>query len=312
MGIAYLITAYHRPEQLVRLVRRIDGPGTVFFVHFDARSSDALFETVVAGLTGLPNVTFVARRPLWWSSPALAETVVDMMRPALATQPEASHLVWLSGQDYPLMRPAAIAEFMEKNPGRSFIESAPLDTENAGGRGLHRVRYWWFWIQRKPLPFPSPWTFRHGWITPLWNAFVRLFPLRRRYTPELPASGGSSWWVLAREHADEMLTYIDEHPSFLPFFRRSFVSDEIVFATLIAGSRTPELVSNDNLRFILWQRGSPHPNTLTAADLPAIRASGKMFARKFDAEVDGTVLDEIDALLDDALAPATTGEPPAL
>jgi hypothetical protein len=312
MTIAYLITAYHRPKQLVRLVRRLDGPDTWFFVHFDARASREMCQEAATGLAGMANVTFVARERIVWSSPALAERVIAMVREALLARPEVSHVMWLSGQDYPLRHPAAVARFLAGQPGRSFAEFAPLDSENAGGRGVHRVRYWWFWILGKPLPFPLRWSFRYGWITPLWNAFVQLFPARRRYTPELSPHGGSSWWILSRTHAEEMLSYIDEHPRFLQFFRRSFISDEIVFSTLIAGSRMPELVTNDNLRFILWQRGSPHPNTLTMADLPAMRASGKLFARKFDEDIDPTVLDELDASLDEAAESPAPGEAASL
>ena len=38
-------------------------------------------------------------------------------------------------------------------------------------------------------------------------------------------------------------------------------------------------------------RGASHPRTLTAEDLPAMLASGKLFARKLDAAVDSTVMD---------------------
>jgi hypothetical protein len=53
-------------------------------------------------------------------------------------------------------------------------------------------------------------------------------------------------------------------------------------------------VDNESLHYHDWSRGSAHPATLRAADLPKLRASGKLFARKFDASVDSEILDLLD------------------
>jgi len=54
---------------------------------------------------------------------------------------------------------------------------------------------------------------------------------------------------------------------------------------------------NNDLRFELWAEDTDHPAILTVDDLPAITRSKALFAKKFDATVDGEVMDRIDAEL---------------
>ena len=63
---------------------------------------------------------------------------------------------------------------------------------------------------------------------------------------------------------------------------------------ILLNSQYADSVVNDNLRYIDWTRG-PRPAVLDAGDLPALRASPKLFARKFDVHHDPEVLDLIDA-----------------
>jgi hypothetical protein len=56
-----------------------------------------------------------------------------------------------------------------------------------------------------------------------------------------------------------------------------------------------DTVFNDNLRYIAWTtKGSSHPALLTIEDKDSLLASSKLFARKFDTELDEQILDIID------------------
>jgi hypothetical protein len=62
-----------------------------------------------------------------------------------------------------------------------------------------------------------------------------------------------------------------------------------------------------NKRFMIWEKpDSAHPNTLRKKDFAAIKASGHLFARKFDATTDGEILDLIDAEILHVKQPAQT------
>jgi hypothetical protein len=81
------------------------------------------------------------------------------------------------------------------------------------------------------------------------------------------------------------------------FFEHAYVPDEMFFQTLLLNSPLASTIVNDDLRLIKW----PGPAILTAADWNDILRSPDLFARKFDENVDASILDSIDR---DLLGPA--------
>jgi hypothetical protein len=90
--------------------------------------------------------------------------------------------------------------------------------------------------------------------------------------------------------------FVESRPNVVNFFRHVDIPDELFFQTVIMNSELAGSVVNDNLRYIDWTRG-PRPALLEARDLPTLRASPKLFARKFDAFHDAEILDLIDTQL---------------
>jgi hypothetical protein len=66
-------------------------------------------------------------------------------------------------------------------------------------------------------------------------------------------------------------------------------------------------VVNEAVHHIEWVGGA-HPRTFGVADFDRLASSGKLFARKFDADRDSAILDRIDReLLAVKNEPAVTG-----
>ena len=105
-------------------------------------------------------------------------------------------------------------------------------------------------------------------------------------------------WALTGETLKWLMRFVAERPDVLNFFRHTKMPDETFFQTVLLSSSLAGTVNNEQLHYLDWSAGSAHPGTLTAADLPQLRASGMLFARKFDADVDSEILD----LLDEELA----------
>lgn len=78
-------------------------------------------------------------------------------------------------------------------------------------------------------------------------------------------------------------------------FRYTGAPDELFFQTALANSALP--IVNKNLRYIHWTLGDHSPKTLTVKDYDAITQSDAFFARKFDANQDSAILNQIDELL---------------
>jgi hypothetical protein len=85
-----------------------------------------------------------------------------------------------------------------------------------------------------------------------------------------------------------------EQSRLVRFFKHVLLPEELFFQTVLLSSPLASTVVNDHLRHIVWAGGG-NPKTLTSSDYDAVVSSGKLFARKFDAEVDEAILDRLDA-----------------
>jgi hypothetical protein len=78
---------------------------------------------------------------------------------------------------------------------------------------------------------------------------------------------------------------------------------ESCFQTVLWNNKTLKIYDY-NRGFIVWDDSRlAHPKMLTIEDLEAMARSDKDFGRKFDAEVDSTILDELDRRLREPVNP---------
>jgi hypothetical protein len=74
------------------------------------------------------------------------------------------------------------------------------------------------------------------------------------------------------------------------------------FQTILLNSRSEEIrtnIVNNCLRFVDWDNPNPAtPATLTETYFQLLNNSKSLFARKFDAQIDATILDKIDEYRD--------------
>jgi Core-2/I-Branching enzyme len=275
--IAYVVSAYKLPDQLVRLVDRLDAPDSWFAVHVDARAPSAVFDPVATELGKRTNVELLARHPSYWGGFGHVRTSLKGMERAFRAQIQFDYLVLLTGQDYPLRPPAGIAAFFERAAGRSYMSHWPLPHAGWEGRGgLDRLERYHVVRGRR----------------------LRIsLPLRRRLPGGLVPFGGGPYWCLSRAAAEYVHTVVREQPELVRFFEHVFVPDELFFQTILLNSEHVDSIVDDSLRYLDWTR-EPAPAILGVNDLPELLASKKLFARKFDSSVDADVLDVLDEHLD--------------
>jgi len=67
------------------------------------------------------------------------------------------------------------------------------------------------------------------------------------------------------------------------------LTDELIMQTLVANGPFANRIADDYGREIVW----PGPKTFTIEDLPMLRASPALFARKFDAARDPELMEAL-------------------
>jgi core-2/I-Branching enzyme len=277
MRIDYLIRAHTAPEQLARLVGRLDEGDVRFYIHVNSLTDDETFTAMQQGLRGRDNVVWLPRVACYWGGFSLLQATLVGIEGILASRDLPDHAFLLSGQDYPLRPPGEIEAFLEARCGRNVLHyfSLPAEEWADEGGGLNRVR----WPHFERIRYKT--------------RLLRL-PFPRRFPPGLELYGGMSFWALTGDALAMVMRFVAERPDVLSFLRRAKMPDELFFQTVLLNGPLAETVENELMHYIDWSAGNAHPATLRAADAPKLRASEKLFARKFDASVDSEILDLLD------------------
>jgi len=135
------------------------------------------------------------------------------------------------------------------------------------------------------------------WHRPLFNRRF-LIPVRRPYPTGFQPYGGSVWWCLSTSAIRYIADFSRQNPRFVNFHKHVWLPDEIFFSTVISNSLLRDEVLNANATYITWPSvESARPKTLGMEDLPALEASDRLFARKFDSDADPRLLDAVDERL---------------
>jgi hypothetical protein len=279
MDIAYIISAYKYPGQLVRLISRLANPGVSFYVHIDKKAADFVYREAVEGTRHLPDVHFLKRYRCYWGGFGHVQATLEGLEEIFRRKIPFDYAILLTGQDYPIKSNEYIRDFLVRNRGKSFMHHFPIPTGEWEDTGLARVENWHLrWFGRH-LVFP-------GNLAPA---------LRRSFPNGLKPYGGSSYWCLSRDCVEYVYRFIHRNRPFVNYFKYVNVPDEIFFQTILMNSPLAMSVVNDDLRYVVWSvPDSGSPEVLRMGDFEQIARSPKLFARKFDTTIDEQVLDRID------------------
>jgi hypothetical protein len=291
--VAYCLVVHKNPKQVNRLIRNIYSASDFFYISIFGKNSKK--NEWINEFKEFESDNFFVifyLRNAWGAFPVVQSTLEAMKA---FSGFNYDYFINLTGQCYPLKSVGSIKKFLhDKN--FAYMEQFKLPSKRWGKRGgLDRFEYLHY---RNPL-----FVLRDILLNKIAGSaeyetkrFIKL-PRRNRQLPyNLEPYGGSAYFCLTKEHVDFILRYLKSKPDVLGFFTRTFAPDEIFFQTIIMNSPLKDTVINNNLRYIDWSRkGMPSPALLTIADAENLLNSSKLFARKFDMEIDKAILDLIDS-----------------
>ena len=299
MRIAYIILAHNSPEQLVRLIFKLNTDDVSFFIHIDKKTDKTIYSQIFNQLNKLPNVFFVKRYNSYWGSFNLVKATLEAINLIGKTGLEFDYVIFLSGQDYLIKTNAYIKRFLQENQGKEFIEYFPLPDSQWKEGGLIRIEYWHIYWNEQYFCIPAFREFKSPIVSLLYS-FLILPLVKKRKLPEgFAIYGGSQFWCLTGECIKWINIFVKQNPKFVKRFNYTYCTDEIFFQTLILNSPFKDKVVNDNLKYIDWggDINAYHPIILEKKDFEKIRESEKLFARKFDQSKDSDILDMIDKMI---------------
>lgn len=284
MKTAHLIIAHKNPEQIERLIRRLQHPDFDFYIHLDKKTNSNLFEDIGR----LQNVYFIKNRiDVRWGCYNLTKAILVSVIEVCNSGKKYNFINHISGQDYPLKPVEYIADFFKNNSGKEFITYRDMvnDWKESQMR-YNRFHFINFRLNGRIIPG-----------TEFLAKAAKLLLGKRTPPYNLHPYGGSAFWMLSPELALFAANRILNDNKIRRFFTYTWGSDEFAFQTIILNSEYRDQMVNENYRYIQWEGNKAHPNVLTTKDFDQLKESSMLFARKFDAYQDEKILDMIDSTL---------------
>ena len=124
MDLSYIILAHTLPKNLSRLISRLQGDNTYFYVHIDRKSEIAPFQDE---LKVLRNVFILEERvDVTWSDISGVKAILVALK-KITEHKRNGYCIFASGQDYPIKPIADLRSFLEANYGQNYIDLNPIE-----------------------------------------------------------------------------------------------------------------------------------------------------------------------------------------
>lgn len=282
MRFAYLIMAHDNESQLRLLLSSLDYPENEIYLHIDRKSclDNSLFRTQKAALHVYQCFS------VYWGDLSQTKCQIFLLKEAIKEKHDYYHLI--SGHDFPIKMHSQILEFFRENYGKQFIhfESNDYCMKEA-------CRYYHFLAPIKARCVNCNLKYRIGRV----EEFIFLkFQRKLGVTRQLYC--GANWYSITHDLAKEFCL---NSKKILRKVRWTFSSDEYVLQTfyrtmtksqyeLYAETEDPydyHCVSRE----IDWHRGTPY--VWRNEDFDSLINSERMFARKFDINIDSSIIERI-------------------
>lgn len=294
--IAYMISAYRDANHLSQLVDALDDRAD-FYVHVDLRTDIQPFEEALRD-----KVTFVPRHWVSWGGWEQVEYQKELLGAVLRSGVAYDRVVCLSGQDYPLWSNEKIHRHFDDHPKTEFIMGMNLTRSNNKQQLSKIVQYHFF----RDLKWCNLW-WKNKFIV-LSRNLMKILPIRKQPVTKIAGQEadvffGSDYWAITLPCAQYVYEKLCSEKEMVHFFQTSFIPSEMCIQTLVFNSpfaahalcyegEYAGLYALTPLHHIVYGKSI---KTMTLADWPELKQSGKMFCRKVVSGTSDKLVNCIDA-----------------
>jgi hypothetical protein len=258
----YLIHAHKNLNQLNQLIEILSDSNHKVYVNIDLNSE------INCKLISKKAVLIKNRITIRWGDFSQVQATINSLKQINSNEKDYNHIVFLSGQDFPLKRNNEIDAVIQK--GKDYMMFTPINENH-----LWRLRFEIF-------------NYKGGndilkYIFRKVKVILKLVHYKRKLPYNLKPFGGSQWWILSNESVQYVLDFVNTHVCYNWFFKLVDCSDELFFQTILCNSHRFEFIENNYMRYIDWSENKQSPKVLTELDYRNIVDSNKLFARKMDS-----------------------------
>jgi hypothetical protein len=276
--IAVLILVHENEGQVNRLIKHLAKDFDVY-VHIDKRSS-------VKIENNNEHILIYNMYKTYWASFNIVEATLFLLKSAYNKGYDRYLLI--SGQDLPIVSNKEITQFFENN-SYEYIDGTKMPIASLHGNGgFDRMTKYW------------PNYFHHGkksWLLKKLFAielriFLKIISRIKSRPIDYEFYKGTQWINLTHTCVEKIFEYLDKNKEYTNRFKWTNCADETFFHTIIKQLHDI-IIIDDPLRYIDWSDGPDSPKTLREEDYEKIINSNKLFARKFDVNIDKEIIEKI-------------------
>ena len=296
----YLILAHNNIDQLNLLIKKLKTPSSEVYVHLDKKITE---------FKKIENIHYIENRQSisWWGTSMIKAEIIWFSE-IYKKMKKWDHVVLISWQCYPIKNIEYVEKYIQNLGNKSCM------TYNEAGKFIWRLDRYYFYDNNFHVPkVIDDWIFSLVWLfVKLWTPhrvpainlalwiIANIFMPRRKYLiNNYKLYKWDQWMVLSYEHIKWILGFLEtkKWKKYLSSFEHTSCSDEMFFQIMMLNNeKIKKEINNELLWYIEREDGANSPNTLTIKDLDKIKKSDKLFARKFNINVDKEILEKLDEL----------------
>jgi len=267
MKYAICILAHKDPVLLARIVNKLTADNVKIYIHLDKKSDINAFTKCV-------NAKFIKEREnVYWGGRSIVKAMYNLLYNVIMDN-ECDYILFISGQDYPLVLPEKYDCVIDKN--NNYIEYYDFPRADWYNGGLDRIRYYYLVENNKSFIYKAS------------VKIQKLLKVNRKVKHDFTLYCGSQWINININTAKEIL---NSFKYYYKYFKLTHIPDEMIYQTIIMNSKHKEYVVNDNLRYIRFINNLPNPKVLDDTDFNDIITSKALFIRKVESN---SLLDKVD------------------
>lgn len=287
---AYLILAHNDPTHLAKLTKTL-GKENDIYVHLDAKTDPKEYIEKCP-----PSTNFIKDRVnVAWAGISMVDALLNLIKAALELSEHYTHLIFISGSDYPIKSIEEINNTFTSNPQREFIKFIDMrDSPEHYLKQVTRKQYLepLLRTQNKLLKLLDKST----------RKVLRGLKIRNKWQANITPYYGHTWCALTPKCCEYILNFHNTNNWFYEMNKNTFAADEHYFHTIIGNSpfasRADGLQTHEGSG--LWRLTNFHlicpslTKWFTLNDWEQIEKSEKLFVRKVSTSKSSSLLDKID------------------
>lgn len=278
---AYLIAAHNEFEVLKKLIMLLDYEDNDIYIHID-KGTPNFDESSIMEIVHHSTVRFVDACKVNWGGYSQIQYEMNLLKEAVKIEHEYYHLI--SGVDLPIKSHDYIMKFFEENKGKEFIE---FDNEYDEALKEYRVRYHHILQDRVGKRTDAVGKILYN-IERVIVKSQKLAGVNRIKGSAEKIYKGTNWFSITHDLASYI---VEKEEEIKERYKDTFCADEVFLHTMVMNSRFKDNIVDDCLRYIDWDRGQPY--VFTDEDYSLLINSDKLWARKFSASKDMTIINHI-------------------